>query len=242
MAFSSGVSVVVRRTFLELADESEELQIRCDLAKRCRAFTDSIALSKSKDESAESTTCDSSSETDSSDNQWLMSFPSSIGSWCDVSDDENDDQNDGEEPAVSSPGTLMLQGIPREYTRGMLCSLLDSVVAGRYDFVYLPQAFRKRKNNCSSFGYAFVNFCRHEDAQFAKDSLMGFTDWGFASDKVLDVVWSEACHGLDALVERYRNNPVMHHEVPDDCKPIILCSGVRVPFPPPTMRIQAPKR
>jgi len=120
--------------------------------------------------------------------------------------------------------------------------LLDSMAAGCYDFVYLPQAFRKRKNNWASFGYAFVNFSRYQDAQVAMDRLIGFNKWQVASDKVLNVVWSTDCHGLCALVERYRNNPVMHHEVHDDCKPIILWRGVRIPFPPPTASIQAPKR
>jgi hypothetical protein len=38
-------------------------------------------------------------------------------------------------------------------------------------------------------------------------------------------------------VELYRNSPVMHHSVPDACKPILLRNGVRIPFPAPTARL-----
>lgn len=247
---------MVRHTFLELADETGDLQNQWVSGNRCRAFTDTALVFKLRDETTESTACDSSSDAgESSPSTELSSH--GIGAWCDVSDrgHEEDDQKDMIETGVHRcetpllttwevpvPATLMLQGIPREYTRAMLCALLDSVVAGCYDFVYLPQAFRKRKNNCASFGYAFVNFGHYQNAQVAMDRLVGFNDWEVASDKVLDVVWSTDCHGLCALAERYRNNPVMHHDVPDDCKPIILWCGVRVPFPPPTMNIQAPKR
>lgn len=255
---TSSAAFVVRHTFLELADEIEDLSPYAS-GNRCRAFTDTALIFKSRDEATESTACDSSSDAGESCLSTELSSHG-IGAWCDVSDngDKEDDQKNMaacvqryEAPLVAPvlatcevpvPGTLMLQGIPREYTRAMLCTLLDSVVAGCYDFVYLPQAFRKRKSNLSSFGYAFVNFCRYQDAQIAMDRLVGFNAWEVASDKVLDVVWSKDSHGSCALIERYRDNPVMHHDVPDECKPILLWCGMRVPFPLPTINIQAPKR
>lgn len=253
---TSGAAFVVRHTFLELVDEIEDAPNACASGNRCRAFTDTEVIINLRDDAIESTACDSSSDDGASSPSTELSSRS-IGAWCDVSDDEfeEQDQKDAIEKSgrceeaqqfavceVPVPATLVLQGIPREYTRAMLCALLDSVAAGCYDFVYLPQAFRKRKNNWASFGYAFVNFCRYQDAQVAMDRLIGFNDWQVASDKILSVVWSTDCHGLCALVERYRNNPVMHHEVHDDCKPIILLRGVRIPFPQPTASIQAPKR
>lgn len=243
----SCATLVVRRTFLELVDESHS-------ANRCRAFTDTF-LTKDitsepstfdcfSDDTAEPTSFDCFSD-DTSEPTTSNSFTRSsrIGAWCDVSDSDDEDEDTVSETTEgNAPATVMLKGIPRQYTRAMLCTLLDSVVAGCYDFVYLPQSFRKRSNNCSSFGYAFVNFCRIQDAQVAMDRLAGFNDWEVASDKVLDIVWSTDCNGLSALVERYRNNPVMHRDVPDDCKPIILACGERVQFPPPTTHIQAPPK
>ena len=38
--------------------------------------------------------------------------------------------------------------------------------------------------------------------------------------------WSHPYQGLDAHIERYRNSPVMHEDVPDEYKPM---SGPRIP-------------
>jgi hypothetical protein len=134
--------------------------------------------------------------------------------------------------------TLMLRNIPNDYTRTMLLELLDSEgLVGRYDFVYLPVDFHRK----SSLGYAFMNLVTHEDAQKAMDCLHGFRDWKVASQKICEVVWGEPLQGLSAHVERYRSSPVMHSDVPDEFKPILLKNGERVSFPPPTKRIRAPR-
>lgn len=55
------------------------------------------------------------------------------------------------------------------------------------------------------------------------------------------VAWNDKQQGLPALVERYRNSPVMHASVPEECKPVIISDGRRAPFPAPTQKVKAPK-
>jgi hypothetical protein len=122
----------------------------------------------------------------------------------------------------------------------MLCEVLEMHVGGLYDFVYMPCNLKK-SNGSLSFGYAFVNFLRNEDAALAIDVLQGFSAWSVPSDKTMNVEWSNTCHGLERHIERYRNSPVMHPDVPEIAKPIIVRAGRREPFPAPTRRLCPPK-
>jgi hypothetical protein len=134
--------------------------------------------------------------------------------------------------------TLMLQNLPSNYTRDALCKLLDSAGAhGHYNFVYLPKDFK----TMAGFGYAFVNFVGNSHAVNVMEKLQGFSDWQIPSVKVLTIVWSNPHQGLHAHVERYRDSPVMHEEVSDEFKPVLLENGVRVDFPPPTKRLKPPR-
>lgn len=134
--------------------------------------------------------------------------------------------------------TLMLRNLPNNYSRNMLLSLLDSEgFSGQYDFVYLPVDFKSH----ASLGYAFVNLCTTESAERCWKVFQGFNNWVVPSLKVCSVNWSTPFQGLDAHVERYRNSPVMHEHVPDEYKPMLLSLGKRLPFPPPTKKIRAPR-
>jgi hypothetical protein len=134
--------------------------------------------------------------------------------------------------------TLMLQNLPSNYTRDALCKLLDSAGArGHYNFVYLPKDFK----TMAGFGYAFVNFVHNCHAVNIMEKLQGFIDWQMPSSKVLTIVWSNPHQGLHAHVERYRDSPVMHEEVSDEFKPMLLENGARVDFPPPTKRLKPPR-
>jgi len=53
--------------------------------------------------------------------------------------------------------------------------------------------------------------------------------------------WSRPHQGLSALIERYRNSPVMHESLPDECKPMVFVNGARVSFPPPTRHVKWPR-
>merc|ERR1711957_398219 len=80
----------------------------------------------------------------------------------------------------------------------------------------------------------FVNFV---DSRCAADALrvFGGFEWRFgAHSSALEVAWSDPHQGVDIHVERYRNCPVMHDSVDDEYKPMLLRSGVRVPYPGPT--------
>jgi hypothetical protein len=60
------------------------------------------------------------------------------------------------------------------------------------------------------------------------------------SCKKCKVEWN-VCQGLNSLIERFRNNPVMHEAVPEDHKPVYFIDGVEEPFPAPTKPLKAPR-
>eukprot|EP00445_Apocalathium_hangoei_P075184 CAMPEP_0204149182 /NCGR_PEP_ID=MMETSP0361-20130328/24186_1 /ASSEMBLY_ACC=CAM_ASM_000343 /TAXON_ID=268821 /ORGANISM="Scrippsiella Hangoei, Strain SHTV-5" /LENGTH=153 /DNA_ID=CAMNT_0051103645 /DNA_START=13 /DNA_END=470 /DNA_ORIENTATION=- len=79
------------------------------------------------------------------------------------------------------------------------------------------------------------------DAQGVFDVLQGFQDWGMPTDKVCEVTWSDKLQGLPQHIERYRNSPLMHPNVPDEFKPVVYQEGLRVNFPPPTKALRPPR-
>jgi RNA recognition motif-containing protein len=131
--------------------------------------------------------------------------------------------------------TVMLRNLPNNFTRNMLMALLQSQGFDRcYDFIYVPFDFKKQ----AGLGYGFVNFITHEEALRAMTELPGFRLW--KSNKVLQVSWSTPLQGLQANVERHRSSPVMHPDVPDRFKPLVLFDGIPFPFPLPTKMLQPP--
>lgn len=133
--------------------------------------------------------------------------------------------------------SLMLRNIPNKYTQEMVLELLDAEgFSGSYDFIYLPWDFLRM----SALGYVFVNVDRHDTAVRLKDHFDGFSRWQVVgSQKVCVASWMEV-QGLDDLVERYRNSPVMHEDVPEKYKPLLYKHGERVAFPVPTQRVKCP--
>jgi len=139
---------------------------------------------------------------------------------------------------TSGQTTIMLRNIPNRYTQLHLLKLLDeNGLRSRYDFVYLPMDFRNGVN----LGYTFVNLLTHNDALRAMNIFQHFSTWFYESNKVCEVSWAHPHQGLEEHVERYRNSPVMHQSMPDEYKPMLFHSGVRIPFLPPTKAIRAPK-
>jgi hypothetical protein len=142
--------------------------------------------------------------------------------------------------------TLMLRGIPGNFTRANLLELLDKLgFAGSYDFVYLPFDFVKKGN----LGYAFVNMkSEHGEygAQRLRHSFTGFFQWAaiapkIKSDKVGRAGWAAKQQGLRANVDRYRNCDAMHNAVPDEFKPALFWNGARIRFPAPTKALRRPR-
>jgi len=135
---------------------------------------------------------------------------------------------------AESRTTVLLRRLPANFTRSDLLEVLDSEgFKDCYDFVYMPVDFVK----WSSFGYAFINLASHKEALRMWHHFDGFTAWpshGDAKGRACEVAWSKPLQGLSALVERYRNSPVMHEDMPDHIKPVVFSSGQKVKFPSPT--------
>jgi hypothetical protein len=141
--------------------------------------------------------------------------------------------------ANSKRTTLMMRNLPNNMSRDMLMDLLDAQGFGlAVDFLYLPMDFQRR----AGFGYAFVNCTTPADAENMLDHFHLFSDWtSSTSHKICEVVWCAHSQGLNAQLQRFRNNTVMHASVPDEFKPILLKNGVRKTFPPPTRTIEPPE-
>jgi len=138
--------------------------------------------------------------------------------------------------------TVVIRNMPQAYTRDMLLELLDSEgFQNQYDFVYLPLDFNK---SCS-FGYAFVNMVSPHAAQRFHEVFAGFSRWSVPHDVPWDeeaeVGWA-TLQGLEKHVDKYRNSPVMHENVDNEARPILLKDGQRVAFPSPTKKIGLVKR
>jgi|Transcript_93367 RNA recognition motif-containing protein len=135
--------------------------------------------------------------------------------------------------------TVMLRNIPNNLTRAGLLDLLESrgFPTVCFNFLYLPMDFRRDAN----LGYAFVNLTSAHDADRFFQVFQGFQGWGCASGKIGEVCWGEPLQGLDKHIDRYRNSPVMHSNVPEEHKPLLFRDGMRIPFPEPTKKIRAPR-
>jgi hypothetical protein len=146
-----------------------------------------------------------------------------------------DENNLTEETAPKT--TLMLRNLPMGLTRNEVMDVLRSEgFADHVKFIYLPLNLRAPGN----FGYAFVDFDTMASAEQCKDHLEGFSGWSAADEKVLEIAWSET-QGIDTLIQRYRNSPIMHPSLEDAAKPALFKNGVRIAFPPPTQHIRAPR-
>lgn len=132
--------------------------------------------------------------------------------------------------------TLMLKQLPEGSTQATILQFLHSLgLSHTVDFLYAPTNFRKDV----LFGYCFLNFVDHVSAVAAMRKLQETTWPGRAGS--VQVAWSETYQGLAAQIERYRNCPIMHKTVPEKVKPMLLCCGQVMTFPPPTSHLEAPR-
>jgi hypothetical protein len=134
--------------------------------------------------------------------------------------------------------TLIVQNIPNRYSRTTLLTLLDeSGYQNLYNLVYLPTDFMTSVN----FGYAFVHFVSSKVANRFKKEFHGFSGWNCNSSKTCSVDFCAEQCGLDSLIKRYQNCPVMHELVPDEYKPALFLDGQRIAFPAPTKKLKKPR-
>jgi hypothetical protein len=136
--------------------------------------------------------------------------------------------------------TVIVRNLPNSYNRDLIIELLNAHGGtAKYDFLYFPVDFQTG----SGLGFAFVNFVTHMDACLVKDRLDGFRKWVIPSSKICAVGWSgNDQQGVNANIERYRNNSVMHKSVPDSSKPVVFENGVRMKFPSSTKKLWPPSR
>lgn len=136
------------------------------------------------------------------------------------------------------PGTtVMIRSLPHSMDRHGLETLFAQEGFGlAYDFVYLPADLKL--GGC--FGYGFVNLVNPFQAQRFMDHFEGFS-FPPQEQPCVGVHTSEAIQGLDQLIERYRNSPLMHRSVPDIFKPTLYEDGVPVVFPHPTEKLRPPR-
>lgn len=134
--------------------------------------------------------------------------------------------------------TVCLKGIPTAFTTHSLLGLLDARgFAGHYTFAYAPVDFARG----GGLGYAIVCLDCEENAEHFVHALDGFSQWDVECDSVCSASWNEPHQGLDVLIERYRNSPVMHPNVAEAHRPVVFEAGRRVPFPGPTRPLRAPR-
>lgn len=134
--------------------------------------------------------------------------------------------------------TLMLRNLPNNYTRDMIMEMLDAEgFKGQYDFLYLPMDFKTK----AALGYAFVNLVEASLVQRFWATFEGYSKWTLPTAKEAHVSWSGPFQGLKAHLQRYRNSPIMHPSVPEHFKPVYLVNGCPARFPRPTRALQPPQ-
>jgi RNA recognition motif-containing protein len=169
----------------------------------------------------------------------MSSASTELGTDSESSDMAADRDRHAKSASTEWRTTVMLRNLPNNYTREMLLEHLDSLgFSGRYNFFYMPIDF----NSEASLGYAFVNLTTPEYAQLLMATFDGFHDWVIPTRKKCIVNWSHPHQGLESNIERYRNSPVMHKDVPDAFQPAMFDeTGMRVRFPQPRKKLRCPR-
>jgi len=166
---------------------------------------------------------------------------STNGSLADLALPSHSDNDEGDVCPTAAQTTVVLKNLDQSCTRTQLIELLDANdFWGKYDLVYVPIDFGSMRSHC----YAFVNFVSEEVAVAFKacaESSRGFEESTCVGEGGCEVSWALGMQGLQAAIKKYRNSPVMHANVPDECKPLLFENGRKVDFPLPTKKIQKPR-
>jgi len=225
--------VVIKNTFLELVSLENHEDCNSDVASCCGSTQGSESTRSPTDASEASWACMTDDEVE------LEVKPSGPpGSFLPVSVEAPKKFTVSiwgkQKRKAPSHTSVVLKNLPERCTNAEVLELLAKAgFTGQYDFLYVPTDFR----NFSAFGYAFVNFVSHEQAQLAFTRLAGLEFAGSA----LEVSWCAEHQGYAVHVRRYRNSPVMHPSVPEFYKPLIFKNGVQQSFPAPTKKIKEPR-
>lgn len=162
----------------------------------------------------------------------------SVDIWSKITSADRWADMDDSSPLSEERTTVMLKNLPSGFNRTLLRNLLDSQgFSCAYDFLYVPMAFRS--GQC--FGYAFINLVSGDKAAELVEKFHGQRATNSDESKAMEACWSDPHQGLAANINRYRNSPVMHDEVPEEHRPMLLKDGEPMDFPAPTKRIHAPR-
>lgn len=138
---------------------------------------------------------------------------------------------------TQNPTSVILRNLPEGSLRSTVLPILDKEgFASLYDFVHVPVDFSTKV----SMRYALINLVDHATAERFFQHFKGFKQWTPNSSEECIVVWN-TLQGLDAHIERYRNSPLMHPNVPPQYQPALYTNGTQTTFPPATIRIKAPR-
>jgi len=256
-ALAMGLRIVVKNSFIELVPDHEAFSPSCTRRSRsCDAILasppaplqlEALPAQEPIDGTCggqtqeERTHADAGSISCSCGSADRRSLPQAVTGCMVTATDvaEQDDEEEGEAIARGRRTTLMLRNLPLDICRDVLLGHLDDAgFAGAYNFVYLPVDFTRRRG----LGYALVSACTPEVAEVMLLRLDGYRLGRADSEEdVWQASWSDPCRSVAEHIERYRNSPVMHPNMPDEYKPAIFMDGKRVAFPPPTRPIRPPR-
>ncbi|KAF8866010.1 hypothetical protein BDZ45DRAFT_381491 [Acephala macrosclerotiorum] len=127
--------------------------------------------------------------------------------------------------------TVMLRNIPNKMTQRELMQILNKIIFGKFDFVYLRIDF---SNGCN-VGYAFLNLLDPLDIILFVKAIANRRWEDFKSDKIAEVSYA-TIQGRDCLIQKFRNSSVMLEE--EECRPKLYYTeghpfcGQEEPFPP----------
>mmetsp|Transcript_16678 Transcript_16678/g.37552 ORF Transcript_16678/g.37552 Transcript_16678/m.37552 type:complete len:217 (-) Transcript_16678:61-711(-) len=166
----------------------------------------------------------------------VMSTLSAASTALAVSQEEAEEEEDDDDGL-----TLMVKNLPVCASRDTVAEFLIAMgFRDEFNFLYLPV----KMCTMVPISYCFVNFVTREAGERFMDLFsepLRAPPPHLETFRFVTWAWASSHQGLAANVERYRNSPVMHSSVPDDCKPAVYRCGDRVAFPCPTTRLRAPR-
>jgi hypothetical protein len=124
--------------------------------------------------------------------------------------------------------TVMMVGIPNEYTRDDILHLLQEHDFGEINFLY----FLMNLNTGLSAGYCFINFRFPEDAMEFKLCFTGHVFCETKPEETAQVLWRSPIQGFASHVDRLKNSYFLTQaNFPSQFKPTVIRYGKEVKFP-----------
>mmetsp|Transcript_135108 Transcript_135108/g.269609 ORF Transcript_135108/g.269609 Transcript_135108/m.269609 type:complete len:174 (-) Transcript_135108:70-591(-) len=132
--------------------------------------------------------------------------------------------------------TLVVRNVPESWGLHDFISLLWwKGFAKDITFVYVPTHYSSEL----ALGYAIVDTINHTSGEDLMYQIRGLQLPD--QKKPFEVEWCHDYQGLHNLVERFRNNNVMHPSIKEAHKPVIFDRGMPTTFPAPTKTVFVPK-